>query len=42
MRALDDYRAGLGAQLDALERQGLRRRLRPGQGLDLTSNDTLA
>lgn len=41
MRALDDYRAGLSAQLEALDGQGLRRRLRSGQGLDLTSNDTL-
>lgn len=41
MSALDDCRAELRGRLEALSGAGLRRRLRPPAGIDLTSNDTL-
>jgi 8-amino-7-oxononanoate synthase len=41
MAALDDHRAYLRRELERLEAAGLRRRLRPPQGIDLTSNDIL-
>lgn len=41
MSALEDYRVELRGRLEALSSVGLRRRLRPPAGLDLTSNDSL-
>lgn len=41
MSALDDYRAELGAGLQAIDAAGLRRELTVPQGIDLVSNDYL-
>jgi 8-amino-7-oxononanoate synthase len=41
MTLLDDYLAWLAADLDGLRAAGLLRRMRPGRGIDLVSNDYL-